>query len=1109
MLSKLRHYIFITFILSVCTCFRLQAADYYSCNFEKPAQNNLWVLNPNVSGVSVTNKWHIGSAINNGGTSSMYISADGGANATYISEASCIVAYVELTLDPGEYLLSFDWIAVGNYSDEFDGLYACWIPEKDYDIYGELKPVNINITNNPNLPQYVKKYGITFDQLTLSKRLNLAYTWENAQATIVSDGKPHKLAFARVISTSTPQNPCAGIDNIIITGNKQCRAPEQFEVINEKSSNDKSVLLKWVGDKDCTYEIRTYSYIDEKWRKYLVSDTTALRLSELSEGYRDFYVYRVCGRDEFGDTVYSTPCFEHQLIYYSVNHCMDYLDLSDDNCYYATMTTQNTNDVNYINGMIDDGPVSVTSRHSVCKRGASYGIYDPFIFDPRTGERLKMIPDGEIASIRLGNICRWSQTERVEFEFVVDSFVNPMVLLKYAIVLEDPQSKHEAYEEPRFTMNILNERHRPLPNVDCVSADFIYSDSQHPQHKAHWHPFGEIMVPEDSLGGGSRPTTGAWKDWTTVGVNLKDYHGQKVIIQLTTYDCAKRGHFAYAYFVLTCSKGDMDGLTCGQINTSFTAPDGFDYRWYKASDYNAVHQSGGQSLIISNDQTFNLISEDDTCRYAVDCMFPADNDCFFTLYASSLARLPKPLGEYRYQPSNCRNKVVFTGKSYVEESYHKGDINISRPSPDKELDYVWWDFGDNTSSTEESPTHIYPDEGGTFRVKLHTVFQTCEDSLEFDLNLPAVGKTINDINDIGCKNHSYNVHYVGPHGSIDKKYYESGVYLDTLMSYAGCDSIFRLQLDMIEPDSTVIDEHIISDQTYKFNNGTDIQTLNESGIYYAKLKSQIGCDSIVVLNLHVHDRLQVSIPWNSEVCAGENIVSIPFTFNSGWSNMYSISSDNNPIFSIEKTELPDITLQDKAGEIIIALPDTIRPDIYPINVVFHDAYSGNADIPTSVIVHYPDTILVQKWNDVLAIRDSSDNGGYVFTAYQWYKDNEKIDGATLPYLYVSDKELEMDDVPYYVELSRVGAATVTSCPFYPSQHTPVSSYPHITDGIENISVSLSLNAKATLHTISGIFIKEMYLNSGDNIIALPSSGIYILTLTYPNGNTQHLKIMAL
>lgn len=46
--------------------------------------------------------------------------------------------------------------------------------------------------------------------------------------------------------------------------------------------------------------------------------------------------------------------------------------------------------------------------------------------------------------------------------------------------------------------------------------------------------------------------------------------------------------------------------------------------------------------------------------------------------------------------------------------------------------------------------------------------------------------------------------------------------------------------------------------------------------------------------------------------------------------------------------------------------------------------------------------IAQRWNDVLFVMNKDYNGGYDFVAYQWYKNGEKIEGATQAYLFIQE-----------------------------------------------------------------------------------------------------------
>ena len=79
-----------------------------------------------------------------------------------------------------------------------------------------------------------------------------------------------------------------------------------------------------------------------------------------------------------------------------------------------------------------------------------------------------------------------------------------------------------------------------------------------------------------------------------------------------------------------------------------------------------------------------------------------------------------------------------------------------------------------------------------------------------------------------------------------KTYTQSSVYIDTIPSQAGCDSIVTLYLTINNSITTEQTEVACDSYTW-----TDGNTYTESGTYYQYLQTVHGCDSIVVLHLTI------------------------------------------------------------------------------------------------------------------------------------------------------------------------------------------------------------------------------------------------------------------
>jgi len=84
---------------------------------------------------------------------------------------------------------------------------------------------------------------------------------------------------------------------------------------------------------------------------------------------------------------------------------------------------------------------------------------------------------------------------------------------------------------------------------------------------------------------------------------------------------------------------------------------------------------------------------------------------------------------------------------------------------------------------------------------------------------------------------------------------EAGIYIDSLKTVEGCDSITILNLTVNPTFINFIDAIICQDETYLFAGNQ----LSEGGQYQDSLKTLSGCDSIVVLNLTVNPLPEIPV----------------------------------------------------------------------------------------------------------------------------------------------------------------------------------------------------------------------------------------------------------
>lgn len=94
-----------------------------------------------------------------------------------------------------------------------------------------------------------------------------------------------------------------------------------------------------------------------------------------------------------------------------------------------------------------------------------------------------------------------------------------------------------------------------------------------------------------------------------------------------------------------------------------------------------------------------------------------------------------------------------------------------------------------------------------------------------------------------CANQTYTL----PKGLVVNT---SGTYIDTLLTVAGCDSVITTELTVHRIDATTVFDTICIGTTYTLPDGSNVQT---TGTYPVTLQNEFGCDSVVTTNLMVID----------------------------------------------------------------------------------------------------------------------------------------------------------------------------------------------------------------------------------------------------------------
>ena len=190
---------------------------------------------------------------------------------------------------------------------------------------------------------------------------------------------------------------------------------------------------------------------------------------------------------------------------------------------------------------------------------------------------------------------------------------------------------------------------------------------------------------------------------------------------------------------------------------------------------------------------------------------------------------------------------------------------------------ILWNFGDGDTSTRALPDHVYA-ASGTYTVKL--VIQKPDDCNPLDSAIFSVivirsGSFTVDSNI--CQGQSVTIG--------DQSFSQSGTYTIHFNSGTSCDSIVTLRLN-VKPNSTYTYSREICQGDTVMANG---QSYSATGIYTFHLASHNGCDSFVTLNLVVNPTPLVNI--SQSICYGKSVTIGNQTFSQSGTYTIHLNTD--------------------------------------------------------------------------------------------------------------------------------------------------------------------------------------------------------------------------
>ena len=504
-------------------------------------------------------------------------------------------------------------------------------------------------------------------------------------------------------------------------------------------------------------------------------------------------------------------CCAYKYIFHTdAKPCIGVPDMQDLGSYYCLCHSGYFSYPYQTVGRIDFGPGQIESRHTL--------HLDTTETDPRTGGLLHTVCPGTSKSVRLGNWNSGRGAESVSYKLHVDTLIYSLLILRYAVVLQNPN--HTSSEQPRFRLEILDTNWSVI-DPNCGAADFIANDT------LGWNTY--------------EPVNTIWKNWTTVGFDLTPYHNQTIILRFTTFDCNLGAHYGYAYYYAECIPRSVASESCGPVDSnSVTAPDGFLYTWYTSSPDN----------VLSTEQSYTFLTFD---AYIYCLLTSTENSqCHVTMSAYTGNRWPHAVADTIAATNTCQGyTVTFVDQSNIVNSQGqpRGEHGESRR----------WYFDDGDSSTLVTPQHTFLNVGWHQVTLVSGIAgDLCTDTTVFYVYAPPRVFTNKTDTLVACDSLLF----------TDGHWYFRDTSFHQIHHMANCDSIdyfnFFIHPSFLtdSPADTFCYTH-----TYTWRGQTVGQIGTDSALVIPladSLVSAYGCDSIYTITLVQLGRPQLSIDHKSD-----------------------------------------------------------------------------------------------------------------------------------------------------------------------------------------------------------------------------------------------------
>lgn len=275
---------------------------------------------------------------------------------------------------------------------------------------------------------------------------------------------------------------------------------------------------------------------------------------------------------------------------------------------------------------------------------------------------------------------------------------------------------------------------------------------------------------------------------------------------------------------------------------------------------------------------------------------------------------------------------------------------------------------------------------------------------------------------------------------------------------------------------------------------------------------QLAKDSIAISVSIEEIKLQID-SISEFVCASEGIFYAYYS-NEGTGLINSAVIKFDPEAKAQGFVDGEITVTDSSFE--IPIPATIESaKSYTAEIILYGDCIDET-ISFNFMANYAATdIFTQRWNDVLAIKNSTENGGHEFTSFQWYKNDKIMSGETRSYIYVENEFNTSDE--YYVKLVNVEGLELCTCKKkLEDQSEDDNKFKFLQEiNVEATNIKatslLKIDASSTgivrFRDLTGNVVSSVVINKPTDYVQVPDKvGFHLMDICLDNGERKVLKI---